>query len=123
LGEDSENCGQCDICRSIGKVIEKDLTSEARDAARLVQSFAGNSVTLSYCRQLFKNRRMHTVTSPTDIQDSRLFGAGSHLDMEQIERLFDKLCFLDIIDEVRSKTNKASIIVQVYTFSMGRRTI
>ncbi|THV08079.1 hypothetical protein K435DRAFT_178593 [Dendrothele bispora CBS 962.96] len=109
LGETSdERCGKCDICRSIGQLVEQDFTSEARDIGRLVQSLSGNNITLSYCRQLFKNRQIGSTRS----QYSKFFGTGSHLHMELIERLFDKLCFLGIINQVPSKRNEVAILVR-----------
>ncbi|KAF5330106.1 hypothetical protein D9758_018142 [Tetrapyrgos nigripes] len=103
LGEDLQHaCGKCDVCCNADLVVKKDFTKEAQDLVKLVQSFAesdADGVTSSDCRQLFKNQ----VGNASAGNQANLFGAGSHLTREEIDRLLSRLCFLGFLDEILAK--------------------
>jgi superfamily II DNA helicase RecQ len=115
LGENLEqSCGNCDVCANAGLIVKKDLTKEAQSLVRLVQSFTQtDGITSSYCRQLFKNHRVGTSLGG---KQTELFGAGSHLSKEEIDRLYDKLCFLGVLDEIPRERNTAAMCIQVCFF-------
>lgn len=81
---------QCDNCNSTSNFETLDLTELAGQAINLVRQIAPERVTVLYCIDVFRGADTKKIR---DADHTRFeeFGAGKHLDRENIERLFYRL--------------------------------
>ncbi|AET37890.1 ATP-dependent DNA helicase SGS1 Ecym_2138 [Eremothecium cymbalariae DBVPG len=97
----SSDCTKnCDNCRN-GHNIEyedRDVTSEALDIIRLVQSVKDDKVTLIHCQDIYKGSKNAKVIQMCHDQ-SEFHGLGKRISKADIERIFFHLITLQILQE------------------------
>ncbi|KAI5248441.1 hypothetical protein E4T42_05612 [Aureobasidium subglaciale] len=93
-----EDCNnKCDNCNATEELVEEDYTDLGLAAVSLVKEIASSrNVTLHQCLDLFRGTGRNI--NPED-KEAENFGAGKHLDRENIDRLFGLLIAEDVIRE------------------------
>ncbi len=103
-----EDCkGACDNCTSTSKFENRDLTSHAVAAIRLVREMQGEKVTLMQCVDAFRGAR----TRKARFGELHGFGAGADLDRGEVERIFQRLLSENALKE-NNVVNKAGFATQ-----------
>lgn len=96
----------CDNCASTEQLVERDLTTAARDVIALVQSLGQeDNFALGYCHAVFKGSNTKEIR---DRGGDKLpqYAKGKDLPIGIIERLFSALFLYDALKEVSVKNNK-----------------
>ncbi|KAF9267711.1 ATP-dependent DNA helicase, partial [Marasmius fiardii PR-910] len=109
---------RCDNCTKDGPVQEEDLTEEAQEIVRLMQSFGSDHISLEHCRAVYKGANTDAVRKKRHDQ-LKLFGAGKHLANDLMEQLFKHLCLLKITDEMARPMGPKNF--HVYYFTLGNK--
>jgi bloom syndrome protein len=103
---DKKDCrGQCNNCTSNDILVSQDVTKEAKEVLQLVQALhlGHENVTVDQCRAIFKG------ANTSDIREKRhdqhpLYGAGRDMAKEMMELLFNRLLYLDALEEISTAT-------------------
>lgn len=86
-----EDCGkQCDNCVSDANFETQDFTDLARSAISLVRQTAASRLTVLNCIDIFRGAGTKKIRDAGH-DELEEYGAGSHLDRENLERLFYRL--------------------------------
>ena len=107
----AEDChGACDNCTSTSTFENQDFSDYAKVAISLVGKIQNEDVTLLHCVDVFRGSKNKKIV---DLNHNHLeeFGAGSHLERGNVERLFYRLLTEDALVE-HHKVNKAKFPVQ-----------
>ncbi|TID14378.1 family helicase [Venturia nashicola] len=97
----------CDNCNSSSTFATKDFSQHAISAVQLVKKLVDNKkkVTLLYCVEIFRGIKTKKIKEARHDQLNE-HGAGSDLDREDAERLFQLLVAEDALEE-NNEVNKA----------------
>ena len=106
-----EDCNAaCDNCNSESSFESQDFTNDAVAAIELVKRVEGDRVTLLHCVDVFRGAKNKKITELGHVKLDQ-YGAGSHLDRGDIERLFYRLLSEDALRE-ENKVNKGGFALQ-----------
>lgn len=114
---DKKDCKKrCNNCADGAEYVQEDLTEMAIKAIRLVKDLVGRDqhVTKLHCLDVFRGANIKPIRDKGhDRLD--LFGAGSNLSREQVERLFDHLLNSEAFRQitVANKSGWNSLYMQV----------
>jgi bloom syndrome protein len=98
-----EDCNRsCDTCKAGFEYENRDFSREAVSIVKLVRQIHVRNVTALYCVDVFRG-----VSGKRTQQDAYLeeFGMGSHLDRDEVGRLFDHLFDEDALAETSVKNS------------------
>lgn len=88
---DPKKCNRmCDNCAENGDVVEEDMTEAAQNAINLVRSLGSERVTKNNCVAILRGSKMKEIVNK-GYDQQQLFGAGQHMSLEKVERLFNHL--------------------------------
>lgn len=98
---DRANCHKsCDNCVDNSDAVAEDMTDSAIDIINLVQSSldTGTRTTIVQCIDIFRGSKAKAITNK-GFDSLPLFGKGSSMNREQVERLFHHLLGEGALDE------------------------
>ncbi|CRG84557.1 bloom syndrome protein [Talaromyces islandicus] len=95
-----EDChGTCDNCKSDATFENRDFSHEAKKAVELVKMFEQNSedVTVLHCIDIFRGSGKKMKKEHSQMPQ---YGAGSHIELGDVERLFYRLISEEALQEI-----------------------
>lgn len=95
-----EDChGTCDNCKSDATFENRDFSNEAKKAVELVKIFEQNNedVTVLHCIDIFRGSGKKMKKEHSQMP---LHGAGSHIELGDVERLFYRLISEEALQEI-----------------------
>lgn len=97
---DKTLCNQgCDNCDNPLPLNTRDVTKEAKEAVKLVQSLQGRElVTLTQCRDVLRGANTALMRNK-HFDRERMFGSARELTVELLDTLLRKLCMMDVLTE------------------------
>ncbi|KAJ7632318.1 DNA helicase [Roridomyces roridus] len=104
---DAKDClGKCNNCVNAGLYITEEVTEQAKGVLRLVQSLEKDqqNVTINTCQSIFRGSNLAAIRDKGYDHYSG-FGAGSDMQKELVELLFNRLVHLDALREQSTPTN------------------
>jgi superfamily II DNA helicase RecQ len=110
---DASNCqNKCDNCMHRHKLVEKDLTDQARAAVELVKwwqkQYPDDNITIATCRNLYRRVKNAATQAKKIDQCPENLLAGKYIDQELVELLFDRLLVDDILALISLKSSTSS---------------
>jgi RecQ family ATP-dependent DNA helicase len=113
----------CDVCK-IGRsgAVKTDLTDMARKAIRLIESLENQTVTLSYCVDVFRGSKIQKIVQ-NGHDMIELHGAGKSLTKSDTERLFRGLVLQKVLKEVCQENSSGFVSSYVRLGSAARRSL
>lgn len=115
----AEDChGACDNCNSTSTFETQDFTESANLAIGLVRRLQEQNVTLLHCVDILRGSKNKKIS---DMGHNRLeeFGAASHLDRGDLERLFHRLVSEDALAEHHVMNKKSGFASEYVGVSLS----
>ncbi|KAK9722102.1 ATP-dependent DNA helicase sgs1, variant 2 [Basidiobolus ranarum] len=112
---DPKECHQtCDNClnNSRDTYVDRDMTSEAINAVKLVQEIQNQQVTLIQAVDIFRGMK-HQKIIRSGQDNLAMYGAGKHLNRNDVERLFRMLVLREFLSERCEQTVQGFIVSYV----------
>lgn len=94
-----ENCHNgCDVCQSDSKVTTRNVTADAIQLVRLVQSMVGTNNTMNHCKSVFMGSKKKDVMSRNH-EKLPGHGKGAALGQRIVDLLFCELITIGALQE------------------------
>ena len=116
-----EGCKEsCDNCNSNSTFETQDFSELASAAIAMVKKIEKDQVTLLHCVDVFRGSKTKKIT---DLHHSHVpeYGAGSHIERGDVERIFYRLLSEDALSE-HNVMNKSGFANQYVHVSIGQST-